>query len=197
MYSLLLDSANRDLSVGLVKDGTIIDRISYQAWQSQSELMVKEIDTILKRNAVDAKNLSEVVVTIGPGSYTGIRIALTIAKTLAYSLNIKIFAISSLIAQKAANLKTISVINARSNRSYVAIYDEVGKVLVEEKVWPNEELFEWINGNSDFVVSGDATYLGLEAHPSDVLSGMLKARLNTLPVDNVLTVKPVYLKDLL
>lgn len=197
MYSLLLDSANRDLSVGLVKDGTIIDRISYQAWQRQSELMVKEIDTILKRNAVDAKNLSEVVVTIGPGSYTGIRIALTIAKTLAYSLNIKIFAISSLIAQKAANLKTISVINARSNRSYVAIYDEVGKVLVEEKVWPNEELFEWINGNSDFVVSGDATYLGLEAHPSDVLSGMLKARLNTLPVDNVLTVKPVYLKDLL
>lgn len=197
MYSLLLDSANRDLSVGLVKDGTIIDRISYQAWQRQSELMVKEIDTILKRNAVDAKNLSEVVVTIGPGSYTGIRIALTIAKTLSYSLNIKIFAISSLIAQKAANLKTISVINARSNRSYVAIYDEVGKVLVEEKVWPNEELFEWINGNSDFVVSGDATYLGLEAHPSDVLSGMLKARLNTLPVDNVLTVKPVYLKDLL
>ncbi|MDD4005745.1 MAG: tRNA (adenosine(37)-N6)-threonylcarbamoyltransferase complex dimerization subunit type 1 TsaB [Bacilli bacterium] len=197
MYSLLLDSANRDLSVGLVKDGTIIDRISYQAWQRQSELMVKEIDTILKRNAVDAKNLSEVVFTIGPGSYTGIRIALTIAKTLSYSLNIKIFAISSLIAQKAANLKTISVINARSNRSYVAIYDEVGKVLVEEKVWPNEELFEWINGNSDFVVSGDATYLGLEAHPSDVLSGMLKARLNTLPVDNVLTVKPVYLKDLL
>ena len=197
MYSLLLDSANRDLSVGLVKDGVIIDRISYQAWQRQSELMVKEIDTILKRNAVDAKNLSEVVVTIGPGSYTGIRIALTIAKTLAYSLNIKIFAISSLIAQKAANLKTISVINARSNRSYVAIYDEVGKVLVEEKVWPNEELLEWINGNNDFVVSGDTTYLGLEAHPSDVLSGMLKARLNTLPVDNVLTVKPVYLKDLL
>ncbi len=197
MYSLLLDSANRDLSVGLVKDGVIIDRISYQAWQRQSELMVKEIDTILKRNAVDAKNLSEVVVTIGPGSYTGIRIALTIAKTLAYSLNIKIFAISSLIAQKAANLKTISVINARSNRSYVAIYDEIGKVLVEEKVWPNEELLEWINGNNDFVVSGDTTYLGLEAHPSDVLSGMLKARLNTLPVDNVLTVKPVYLKDLL
>lgn len=197
MYSLLLDSANRDLSVGLVKDGVIIDRISYQAWQRQSELMVKEIDTILKRNAVDAKNLIEVVVTIGPGSYTGIRIALTIAKTLAYSLNIKIFAISSLIAQKAANLKTISVINARSNRSYVAIYDEIGKVLVEEKVWPNEELLEWINGNNDFVVSGDTTYLGLEAHPSDVLSGMLKARLNTLPVDNVLTVKPVYLKDLL
>lgn len=197
MYSLLLDSANRDLSVGLVKDFKIIDRISYQAWQRQSELMAKEIETILKRNNIEARNLSEVVVTIGPGSYTGIRIALTIAKTLAFSLNIKICAISSLIAQKVPDLKTISVINARSNRSYVAIYDEVGKVLVEEKVWPNEELFEWINGNSDFVVSGDATYLGLEAHPSDVLSGMLKARLNTLPVDNVLTVKPVYLKDLL
>jgi|LSQX01.2.fsa_nt_gb tRNA threonylcarbamoyl adenosine modification protein YeaZ len=197
MYSLLLDSANRDLSVGLVKDFKIIDRISYQAWQRQSELMAKEIETILKRNNIEARNLSEVVVTIGPGSYTGIRIALTIAKTLAFSLNIKICAISSLIAQKVPDLKTISVINARSNRSYVAIYDEGGIPLFEEKVWPNEELLKWISTNGNFVVSGDANYLGIQAYQPDILSGMLKARLNALPVENSLTVKPVYLKDLL
>lgn len=197
MYSLLLDSANRDLNVGLAKDNQIIDRISYQAWQRQSELMAVEVDAILKRNNISAKDIGEVVVTIGPGSYTGIRIALTIAKTLAFALDIKIFAVSSLISQKGRHQPTISVINARSNRSYVAIYDGDGQVLVEEKVWPNDELIAWIKGNADFIVSGDAKYLGIDAYQPSVLDGMLEAKKKSVPVENILTLKPVYLKDLL
>lgn len=197
MYSLLLDSANRDLNVGLAKDNQIIDRISYQAWQRQSELMAVEVDAILKRNNISAKDIGEVVVTIGPGSYTGIRIALTIAKTLAFALDIKIFAVSSLISQKGRHQPTISVINARSNRSYVAIYDGDGQVLVEEKVWPNDELIAWIKGNADFIVSGDAKYLGIDAYQPSVLDGMLEAKKKSIPVENILTLKPVYLKDLL
>ena len=197
MYSLLLDSANRDLNVGLAKDNQIIDRISYQAWQRQSELMAVEVDAILKRNNISAKDIGEVVVTIGPGSYTGIRIALTIAKTLAFALDIKIYAVSSLISQKAPHQGTISVINARSNRSYVAIYDADGQVLVEEKVWPNDELIAWIKGNADFIVSGDAKYLGIDAYQPSVLDGMLEAKKKSIPVENILTLKPVYLKDLL
>ena len=197
MYSLLLDSANRDLNVGLVKNNHIIDRISYQAWQRQSELMAVEVDAILKRNNISAKDIGEVVVTIGPGSYTGIRIALTIAKTLAFALDIKIYAVSSLISQKAPHQPTISVINARSNRSYVAIYDGDGQVLVIEKVWPNDELIAWIKGNADFIVSGDAKYLGIDAYQPSVLDGMLEAKKKSVPVENILTLKPVYLKDLL
>ena len=197
MYSLLLDSANRDLNVGLAKDNQIIDRISYQAWQRQSELMAVEVDAILKRNNISAKDIGEVVVTIGPGSYTGIRIALTIAKTLAFALDIKIFAVSSLISQKAPHQPTISVINARSNRSYVAIYDADGQVLVEEKVWPNDELIAWIKSNADFIVSGDAKYLDIDAYQPSVLDGMLEAKKKSIPVENILTLKPVYLKDLL
>jgi tRNA threonylcarbamoyl adenosine modification protein YeaZ len=197
MYSLLLDSANRDLNVGLAKDNQIIDRISYQAWQRQSELMAVEVDAILKRNNISAIDIGEVVVTIGPGSYTGIRIALTIAKTLAFALDIKIYAVSSLISQKGRHQPTISVINARSNRSYVAIYDADGQVLVEEKVWPNDELIAWIKGNADFIVSGDAKYLGIDAYQPSVLDGMLEAKKKSIPVENILTLKPVYLKDLL
>ena len=197
MYSLLLDSANRDLNVGLAKDNQIIDRISYQAWQRQSELMAVEVDAILKRNNISAKDIGEVVVTIGPGSYTGIRIALTIAKTLAFALDIKIYAVSSLISQKAPHQPTISVINARSNRSYVAIYDGDGQVLVIEKVWPNDELIAWIKGNADFIVSGDVKYLGIDAYQPSVLDGMMEAKKKSVPVENILTLKPVYLKDLL
>lgn len=197
MYSLLLDSANRDLNVGLTKDGHLIDFLSYDAWQRQSELMVKEIDVILKRNQLTAKDINEVIVTIGPGSYTGIRIALTIAKTMAFALDIPIFAVSSLAVQRVSNTPTISVINARSGRSYVAIYNAEGQTIIEETVMNNEAVLSYLASHPSFVFSGDAAHLNTSAHKPDILCGMLIARSSLVAVDNVLTLKPVYLKDLL
>lgn len=57
MYTLLLDSSNIELIVGLAKDNILIDQIRYNAWQKQSEFMVSEIDKILKRNQIDPKKL--------------------------------------------------------------------------------------------------------------------------------------------
>ena len=54
MYQLLLDSSNKFLSVGLSKDGKVVDKIFYEAWQRQSEMMTSELQTILQRN--HAKN---------------------------------------------------------------------------------------------------------------------------------------------
>ena len=85
MYQLLLDSSNKYLSVGLSKDGKVVDKIFYEAWQRQSEMMVTEVDNILKRNNIDKSELDGVVVGVGPGSYTGVRIGVTIAKTIAYN----------------------------------------------------------------------------------------------------------------
>lgn len=197
MYSLLLDSANRDLNIGLAKDGLLVDHVSYDAWQRQSELMVKEIDAVLRHNKLSAKDINEVVVTIGPGSYTGIRIALTIAKTLAFTLNIPLFAVSSLAVQRIVNVDTISVINARSNRSYVAIYDKSGVALTEECVMNNNDVISYLRSHPSFVLCGEATYLGVAAHDFDVLNGMMLERQKAKAVENVLTLKPVYLKDLL
>ena len=96
MYSLLLDSADKYLGIGIALNNEIIDKVYFEAWQRQSELMVPELEKILKKNNIDPKSINEIIVTVGPGSYTGVRIALTIAKIYAYSLNIKCYAISSL-----------------------------------------------------------------------------------------------------
>ena len=96
MYSLLLDSADKYLGIGIALNNEIIDKVYFEAWQRQSELMVPELEKIIKKNNIDPKSINEIIVTVGPGSYTGVRIALTIAKIYAYSLNIKCYAISSL-----------------------------------------------------------------------------------------------------
>lgn len=123
MYSILIDTADKYLSVGLSKDNTIVDSISYECWQRQSEFLISELDKLMKRNNVTRNDIGAVVASKGPGSYTGIRIALTVAKVMAFALNIPLYLASSLEVLKDFNAPSICVVNARSKRSYVAVYD--------------------------------------------------------------------------
>ena len=193
MYQLLLDSSNIFLSVGLAKDGKVVDKISYEAWQRQSEMMVTEVDNILKRNNVDKSELDGVVVGIGPGSYTGVRIGVTIAKTIAYALHIKLYAKSSLSLLKHREIPTICVFNARSGRSYFAVYE--GKKQIEkDTVLENEKVLDYIKNHPDYLVNGDTNQLGLESGEFDIIENLADFDKNE-EVD-VFRLNPVYLKDL-
>ena len=125
MYSLLLDSSNTKLAVGIAKDDILLDKIYYDAWQRQSEFMIQEINNILSRNKILPSQINEIIVTDGPGSYTGVRISLTIAKVVGVlNENVKIYLLSSLEILKDKNNLSICLMNARSNRSYVGIYKD-------------------------------------------------------------------------
>ena len=193
MYQLLLDSSNVFLSVGLAKDGKVIDRIYYEAWQRQSEMMVTEVDNILNKNHVSKEKLDAVVVGIGPGSYTGVRIGVTIAKTIAYALKIKIYAKSSLSLLKDKEKPTICLFNARSGRSYFAVYDKQ-KTIEKDCVKTNEEVLDYINKHPEFVVNGDTYQLGLESGKFDIIANL--ADFNKEDEKNVFLLNPVYLKEL-
>ena len=194
MFQLLLDSSNKFLSVGLAKDGKVVDKICYEAWQRQSEMMVTEIDNILKRNNVDKKELDTVIVGVGPGSYTGVRIGVTIAKTIAYSLKIRLIAKSSLSLLKHQDFPTICVFNARSGRSYFGVY-QGDKVFVKDCVVENEKVLEYIHAHPDYLLNGDTYQLGLESGEFDIISNLADSRSGE-EVDPFKLV-PIYLKDLL
>ena len=194
MYQLLLDSSNKFLSVGLSKDGKVFDKICYEAWQRQSEMMVTEVDNILKRNKLSKSDLDAVVVGVGPGSYTGVRIGVTIAKTIAYALHIKLYSKSSLSLQKHRESPTICVFNARSGRSYYGVYKGNG-VIVKDCVVENEKVLEYIKSHPDYLVNGDTYQLGLESGSFDIIENLADLS-DAVEVDPFKLV-PVYLKDLL
>ena len=195
MYQLLLDSSNIYLSVGLSKNGKVVDSIFYNAWQRQSEVMVSEIDNILKRNKVDKKDLDAVVVGIGPGSYTGVRIGVTIAKTIAYALKIKIYAKSSLSLLKINDDPTICLFNARSGRSYFAVY-QGQKAIESDRILTNEEVLAYIDAHPDYKLSGDTAQIGKESEQFDILKNLADFHQDEL-VENIFLLNPIYLKDLL
>ncbi len=96
MYTLFLDTHDELITVSLLKDKEVYtcEKISEY---SHSVHLLPLISNMLENKNITMQDIEKVVVVNGPGSFTGIRIGVTVAKTIAYSLSIPIYVISSLI----------------------------------------------------------------------------------------------------
>ncbi len=195
MFTLLLDTSNTYLSIGLAKDHQIIDSISYEAWQKQSEFLIQELDAILNRNNIERKDIEMVISAKGPGSYTGVRIALTVAKVIAFALNVPLYLVSSLEVLKDRETPSICLMNARSKRSYFGVYYRE-KILVEDKIVDNKEALDYISEHPNYKVCGDVAYLGFEATELKNLENLALSDIERNLCKDPVAAKPVYLKDL-
>ena len=193
MVTILLDSSNTNLSVGVAKDNVLLDYISYEAWQRQSEYMIVELNKLLEKHNIKKEDITDVIVAKGPGSYTGVRIAITIAKTIAVALDAKLYAVSSLRVQKNGTMPSICLINARSNRSYVGVYQNQ-EVLLNDCIMKNDEVMKYIEDHPDYSVCGDTKYLNIQGIESNTMKEMLDLK-DSLESINPLSLKPVYMKD--
>ena len=194
MICLLLDSSDKNLTVGVARDGVILSSVSYEAWQKQSELMVGEVRSCLEKASLTPKQIGAVIVSKGPGSYTGIRIALSIGKTIAFLLQIPLYLASSLEIYRNGDKPSVCVMNARGKRSYFGVYQ--GKeCLVEDCIKPNEEVLQYLDEHPDYVLCGDVSYLGKERHVPDLLGNLLECMDEKHKVEEVHAARPVYLKD--
>ena len=193
MFTILLDSSNTNLSVGLAKDNLLLDYISYEAWQQQSEHMIPELDKLLNKYNVSINDIEEVIVAKGPGSYTGVRIAITIAKTITTVLNAKLYAVSSLRAQKDCKNPSICLINARSGRSYIGVYEDKN-IILDDQIMKNDDVLKYIAEHPTYSVCGDVKYLGIQGQETNNIKEMLDLK-DSLESINPLSLKPVYMKD--
>lgn len=194
MYTLILDSSNKNLSVGLVKGNVVIDFVDYDAWQRQSELMVEEIKKLCEKNHILVSQITKVVTAVGPGSYTGVRISVTIAKVIAFALNIPLYEISSLSSLADSKKPSICLINARANRSFVGVYNK-DKTLLKDTILSNEEVLKYISNHKDYVICGDVEYLNLTNHVTNRFERIINVINEEYKTKDILALKPVYLKD--
>lgn len=133
MYQLYLDTTNNKLTVVILQGNKILASSSFIAWQKQTELAIPTITNLLVKCKIKLKDISKVVIANGPGSYTGIRVAITFVKTLKV-LNsfLTVFTINSLLLQ-AGLIKSISVLSAYNNKSYLAVCDN-GKIIIQPQL---------------------------------------------------------------
>ena len=143
MYSLILDSSTKKLYVCLVSDNKILFEKYIEGRNDHAKNIVSTIDEALKSASIDTDKLNEVIVGVGPGSYTGVRMAVAVAKMMAvFKKNIKLYTISTLMLM-SSNKKglVLSSIDARRGNCFGMIIDNDNlKYVINEGLISYEEL---------------------------------------------------------
>lgn len=181
--------------IALVNNEEIISSKNLLFPRKQAEMLVPEIKNILAENALTLKDLTYVGVGIGPGSFTGVRIAMSVAKTLAFALNLELFAIDSLQGYSNFFQPSIVIFNARSGRSYFACYDGLN-TLLNSQIVSNDFAIKFINEHPDFVLRGDLRHLNLDVDTNIDAKSFLNYVSKQERVIDIKGLKPIYLKDL-
>ena len=153
MYTLFISTFDKIITIGLLKNGKVLDTNIKESTQNHSVYTMPMIESILNKNEIDVKKLSEIIVVNGPGSFTGVRIGVTIAKTFAYTLNIPIKTITSLLAYAVSldsNDKKVITISDMKGK-YVGYFDYNNKV-IDYIYLKNSEFSEYIKDKEKYLV---------------------------------------------
>ena len=127
MKILSIDTASDICGVSILENNKLLINLDTNSGRTHSENLMPLIDSILKRNNLDIKDIEMISCCVGPGSFTGIRIGVATIKPMAEILNIKIASVISLevLAKNVENTETIvSLIDARNNQVYGGIFDK-------------------------------------------------------------------------
>ena len=163
MYTLFISTFRELIEIALLKNQKLVSKKEQISNRNHSIYTVPLIEEILKENSLTTKDLNEIIIIDGPGSFTGVRLGITVAKMLAYTLNIKIKTISSIEALAAGKNINKMIINIRDPKGkYFGVFED-GKLISELAYLSNSDYEKFINENyKDFTeVNDDA--LNIEA----------------------------------
>jgi tRNA threonylcarbamoyladenosine biosynthesis protein TsaB len=138
-----LDTCRETASAALFDGSAIIGQIAIKSGRSHSAILVDMIADLIALCRKEKSELTGIAVSVGPGSYTGVRIGVAAAKGLAMALGIPIAPISSLAAAADEGICAVTK-KARGDLIYAALYDNF-KVIIPDLVCTEPEFEELLN----------------------------------------------------
>jgi len=215
---LIIDTALEEAIVALSKDGKIVAELTNKETHSHASFIQVAIANVLAEQHMAISELDAIAVTLGPGSYTGLRVGLATAKGIAYSLQKPLIGLSTLSAlataaiQQAPNttqppFQIFAMIDARRMEVFGAVYDPSCNPIVQEQAmvlnqtkWnsliqqPTLCIGSGMAKTKDFTAPHQVIYL--EGHyTSQILLDMAIIKLNAAGFEDLAYVGPNYLKE--
>lgn len=154
MISLLIDTTTSNLMVSIIKDQDVLYKYQENILSDMSSKLLPIIDSGLKQLNLKLNDIDKIFVVNGPGSFTGIRVGVTVAKTIAWSLKKDIIALSSLELMSTTNTNKkylVPMIDARRGNVFAAIYDKELNCIKTDKLINLNELFSNLNEDYQFI----------------------------------------------
>lgn len=193
MKTLCLDSSHRHLVIGLYEDDKLICGCCDVCWKRQSETIFPQLMRLMKQAGWDSDHVDEVVITDGPGSYTGVRIAMSVAKVLCTRKHLPLYTISTLQLYAGLQEHAMVIMDARSARAYTGFLHK-GEYIEPEMILTLDEIKNRL-GNYDYHILGDFELIGKESEEIDFLHNFIALRPHYRRVENIHTLTPRYLKE--
>ena len=188
-----MDSAHKNLLIALIEDGEVKASICEECWKKQSETLFPTLVSLMEEVNWQVDDIEHVVITDGPGSYTGVRIAMTVAKVLCTRKNIPLSCISTLQLYAGIKENVFVLLDARSKRAYCAALDK-GNFTLNEQILTLDEIRQ-LTENNNYAILGDTELLGIDKQEVDLVDNFKQLIPFARPIENIHTLVPRYLKD--
>jgi tRNA threonylcarbamoyl adenosine modification protein YeaZ len=192
-----IESASTDISLAVTRpDGTPLAQAGWTSDRRQGHETLPRLLDLLHEAGVSLDALSAVAVGIGPGSFTGLRVGMSLAKGLALALRVPVVGVPSLVAWLAAEPEAVAAIGRAGARdAYLLLRDDAEPHIVDRDGLPK-------GAGSAIVVAptelADAFGLGGARPPyrsALALAGLAAQRLATTPQgDDLALLEPAYLR---
>lgn len=181
MYTLFIDTHFKNINLCLYKDKEIVDKVNILNAKSTSTDTMPQIINLVEKNKVNINQVAKIIVCNGPGSFTGVRIGVTLAKTLCYLSKAQLYTIDSL---------SLAALDNRGQNIY-GIKENNGVYLAKFK---DEKMISPItyHKNSELKESNDK----INYEPNEPNFQSLINHLDTFETTNALTAKPLYIKTI-
>ena len=197
MITLYIDTSDKDVSIAIIKDQKKLIQITKDIPYEHSIYTVPFIKEALTNCNLKVDDIDNIMVVNGPGSFTGIRIGITIAKVYAYLLNKEIRTVSALkalaLSQKAPYI--LSLIDAKHNNYYLGLYDSKYNEIVKEQFANLDLVTNLINKyNPQIVTTKDLTINNINYSQTILNIPRIVTYYLKKPTENPHKIIPNYLK---
>src|SRR6187402_2745380 len=170
---LNIDTAVDIASICLAKDGKVLSIAKNESQKDHASWLHIAIKEIFEKNNLELGSVDALAVTVGPGSYTGLRIAMATAKGICFALNKPLISLNTLLvmANTAKNERAdllCPMIDARRMEVFTAIYTKELKIVKDPvAITLNEKSFaEYFSNNSIcFFGNGSNKFQAIEKNP--------------------------------
>lgn len=209
MKILSIDTSTSSLSVCITNDDEVIGEINLNNGLVHSTTLMPAIENLFTVLNFDKSELSHIAVTVGPGSFTGIRIGVATANAFSLALNIPVISVSSLDAMSMNFISyegtVITTIDAQRDTYYVGVYrarDSKIEKIIENTIMTDEELEEYIqNCKEKVLLAGEKRELSscdnvifANTHDNYIKSSCVAMLSKNVKDEDSTFAKPVYMR---
>ncbi|MBO7244782.1 MAG: tRNA (adenosine(37)-N6)-threonylcarbamoyltransferase complex dimerization subunit type 1 TsaB [Alphaproteobacteria bacterium] len=196
MLLLSLDTASTTLSLSLFENEKVLAKFDETMLRGQAERLIPEIQELFKTAGRNVNELSGVAVGVGPGSFTGVRVALSTARGFALALNVPVMGVSSLEAYAYESKEDIFVaLDTKRGDFYVAGFNKD----LEEVFSPRVMTMDEIKILNPKLIASDVADLfeqeGFNVRKNDFSLSEQIAKIALARGENNLPAEPLYLRE--